>query len=101
MATGDEGLAADIKRQFGTEATKRFLRTLPAFRTEADIPDRFRELLDRLDGIEGSVAAGKRPIGDPGVRRARDAANDIARQLRTVILRDLCLAAAASPAYAS
>lgn len=51
-----ERLAADVKRQFGTEATMRFLRTLPAFRTESDIPDRFRELLDRLDGIESSVA---------------------------------------------
>jgi hypothetical protein len=51
-----EGLAADIRRQLGTEATTRFLRTLPAFRIEADIPDHFRELLDRLDGIEASMA---------------------------------------------
>lgn len=55
-----EKLAADIRRQFGTEATMRFLRVLPAFRTENDIPDRFRELLDRLDGIESSVAASGR-----------------------------------------
>ena len=55
-----EELAADIRRQFGTEATKRFLRTLPAFRTEADIPDHFRDLLDRLDGVEGSLAGGDR-----------------------------------------
>ncbi|PTE08298.1 hypothetical protein [Mesorhizobium helmanticense] len=55
-----EGLEADIRRQFGTEATTRFLRTLPAFRTELDIPDRFKELLDRLDGIEGSLATGQR-----------------------------------------
>jgi metal-dependent amidase/aminoacylase/carboxypeptidase family protein len=53
-----ERLAAGIRRQFGTEATTRFLRALPAFRTEDDIPDRFRELLDRLDGIESSVAVG-------------------------------------------
>lgn len=53
-----ERLAAGIRRQFGTEATMHFLRALPAFRTENDIPDRFRELLDRLDGIESSVAAG-------------------------------------------
>lgn len=52
-----ERLAAGIRRQFGTEATMRFLRALPAFRTENDIPDRFRGLLDRLDGIESSVAA--------------------------------------------
>ncbi len=53
-----EGLAADIRRQFGAEATKRFLRTLPAFRTEDSIPDRFRELLDRRDIAEGGNAAG-------------------------------------------
>ncbi|MEO5756827.1 MAG: hypothetical protein ABIQ51_08225 [Mesorhizobium sp.] len=55
-----EGLATEIRRQFGNEATTRFLRTLPAFRTEADIPDQFRQLLDRLDGIEGSMASGGR-----------------------------------------
>ncbi|SDA93065.1 hypothetical protein [Mesorhizobium qingshengii] len=55
-----ERLAAEVKRQFGAEATTRFLRTLPAFRTEADIPDRFRKLLDRLDGVESSPAGGGR-----------------------------------------
>ena len=54
-----EGLAADIRRQLGTEATKRFLRTLPAFRAEADIPDHFRQLLDRLDGAESDVAGNR------------------------------------------
>ncbi|CAH2395730.1 hypothetical protein [Mesorhizobium ventifaucium] len=54
-----ERLAAGLRRQFGTEATIRFLRALPAFRTENDIPDRFKELLDRLDGIERSVAASR------------------------------------------
>jgi hypothetical protein len=52
-----ERLAAGIRRQFGAEATKRFLRALPAFQTQNDIPDRFKELLDRLDGIESSIAA--------------------------------------------
>jgi hypothetical protein len=55
-----ESLAADIKRQFSTDATTRFLRTLPAFRTEADIPDHLRELLERLDGVEASMAGDKR-----------------------------------------
>ena len=55
-----EELAVDIRRQFSTEATKRFLRSLPAFRTESDIPEHFRDLLDRLDGIEASVAGGQR-----------------------------------------
>jgi metal-dependent amidase/aminoacylase/carboxypeptidase family protein len=55
-----ERLAAGLRRQFGTEATIRFLRALPAFRTENDIPDHFKELLDRLDGIESSVATSRR-----------------------------------------
>jgi hypothetical protein len=46
------GLSGEVRRQFGAEAMTRFLRTLPTFRTEADIPDRFRELLERLDGAE-------------------------------------------------
>lgn len=45
-------LAADVRRQFGAEATTRFLRNLPAFHAEADVPDRFKELLDRLDKVE-------------------------------------------------
>jgi len=53
-------LATDIRRQFTTEATARFLRTLPTFRPEADLPERFRELLDRLDGIEAGSASSKR-----------------------------------------
>ena len=48
-----EGLAAHIRRQMGSDATKRFLRNLPAFRADNDIPDRFQELLDQLDGTEG------------------------------------------------
>ena len=55
-----EGLAAEVRRQFGAETVTRFLRTLPAFRTEADIPDRFRELLDRLDGAEDGDAGWRR-----------------------------------------
>lgn len=55
-----EKLATEVRRQFGAEAMTRFLRTLPSFRTEAEIPDRFRELLDRLDGVED---------GDIGWRR--------------------------------
>ncbi|MEI9408255.1 hypothetical protein O7A70_02090 [Mesorhizobium sp. Cs1299R1N1] len=56
-----ERLAAEVRRQIGAEAMKRFLRTLPAFRTETDIPDRFGQLLDHLDRVED---------GDVGWRRA-------------------------------
>ncbi|MGX7874946.1 hypothetical protein ACVDG5_021310 [Mesorhizobium sp. ORM6] len=38
----------------------RFLRTLPVFRTEADIPNRFRQLLDRLDRVEDGDAGWRR-----------------------------------------
>ncbi|WP_457151052.1 hypothetical protein [Mesorhizobium sp. P5_C1] len=55
-----ERLATEVRRQFGAEAVTRFLRTLPAFRTETDIPDRLRELLDRLDGVEDSDAGWRR-----------------------------------------
>jgi len=55
-----ERLAAEVKRQFGAEAMTRFLRTLPAFRPETDIPNRFKELLDRLDRLESnSLGSGR------------------------------------------
>lgn len=53
-------LAAEVKRQFGAEAMTRFLRTLPAFRPETDIPNRFKELLDRLDRLERNSLGGGR-----------------------------------------
>lgn len=54
------GLAADIRRQVGTEATKRFLRTLPAFRLDKEVPKHFRELLERLEGAEATPDNGGR-----------------------------------------
>jgi hypothetical protein len=54
-------LAADIRRQLRSEATKRFLRTLPAFRLEKEMPKRLTDLLDRLEGAEASkVGDGRR-----------------------------------------
>ncbi|AZO61133.1 MAG: hypothetical protein EOQ55_24355 [Mesorhizobium sp.] len=53
-------LADDIRRQVGTEATKRLLRTLPAFRLEKEVPKQFTDLLDRLDGAETDKADGQR-----------------------------------------
>jgi hypothetical protein len=53
-------IAAEIQRQLGTAAMRRFLHALPAFRAEKDIPDRFRDLLDRLDGMESGMAGGGR-----------------------------------------
>ncbi|CDX32626.1 hypothetical protein P9273_28635 [Mesorhizobium sp. WSM4935] len=53
-------LANDIRRQAGSEATKRFLRTLPAFRLEKEMPQRLSDLLDRLDDVEAENADGGR-----------------------------------------
>ncbi|MDX8494294.1 hypothetical protein RFN29_22265 [Mesorhizobium sp. VK22B] len=53
-------LAADIRRQVSSEATKRLLRTLPAFRLEKEMPKRLTDLLDRLDGAEAGPASGER-----------------------------------------
>ena len=53
-------LANDIRRQAGSEATKRFLRTLPAFRLEKEVPRRLSDLLDRLAGAEAKKASGGR-----------------------------------------
>lgn len=53
-------LATEVRRQFGAEAMTRFLRSLPTFRTETDTPDRFRQLLDRLDGLEGKSVGVRR-----------------------------------------
>jgi hypothetical protein len=53
-------LAQDIRRQAGSESTKRFLRTLPAFRLEKEVPRRLSDLLDRLDGVDASKAGGER-----------------------------------------
>ncbi|TPI17104.1 hypothetical protein FJW06_01960 [Mesorhizobium sp. B4-1-3] len=49
-------LANDIRRQAGSEATKRFLRSLPAFRLEKEMPRRLSDLLDRLDEAEAENA---------------------------------------------
>jgi len=51
-------LADDIRQQVGSEATNRLLRALPAFRLEKDVPKQLRELLDRLDGAEGTTISG-------------------------------------------
>ncbi len=51
-------LANDIRRQAGSEATKRLLRTLPAFRLEKEVPQLLSDLLDRLAGAEVKKASG-------------------------------------------
>lgn len=45
-------LAAEIRRQIGTETMRRFVRSLPAFRPDPEIPGNMRDLLGKLDHLE-------------------------------------------------
>ena len=45
-------LQKEIRRQFGSVGTSRFLRALPGFRLEQKIPERFANLLAELDRAE-------------------------------------------------
>jgi len=41
-----------IRREIGTDANARFLRRMPAFRTDHDLPDEMQEMLARLERAE-------------------------------------------------
>ncbi len=45
-----------IRRELRTESNGRFLRGLPAFKTEYDLPDEMRDLLSQLERAERSQA---------------------------------------------
>ena len=45
-------LQNEIRKQFGSAATSRFLRALPGFRVDHKIPERFSNLLAELDRAE-------------------------------------------------
>lgn len=47
-----EALPEAIRRQFGSAVTTRFLNAQPAFRADAELPQHFHHLLDRLDQAE-------------------------------------------------
>jgi hypothetical protein len=58
MARGSENipntLATEIMRQFGSETLTRFVRSLPAFKPDPELPRSLLDLLGRLDEEEGS-----------------------------------------------
>ncbi|MDH6230726.1 hypothetical protein M2281_001298 [Mesorhizobium soli] len=58
MARGSENipntLATEIMRQFGSETLTRFVRALPAFKPDPELPRSLLDLLGRLDEEEGS-----------------------------------------------
>ena len=45
-------LQEEIRRQFGSAGTVRFLHSLPAFQVERHMPERFHNLLSELDRAE-------------------------------------------------
>lgn len=45
-------LQDEIRKQFGSAGTSRFLRALPGFQVEHRIPKRFRNLLTELERAE-------------------------------------------------
>ncbi|TPJ14348.1 hypothetical protein FJW04_17830 [Mesorhizobium sp. B2-7-3] len=51
-ANGPTTLAASVMRQISSKALKHYTATLPIFRVDETIPDRLKELLERLDHAE-------------------------------------------------
>ncbi|PSJ55601.1 hypothetical protein C7I85_26475 [Mesorhizobium soli] len=64
MARGSENipntLATEIMRQFGSETLTRFMRSLPAFKPDPELPRSLLDLLGRLDEEEGSQSHPRR-----------------------------------------
>jgi hypothetical protein len=60
MFKSNGSVAGLIRREIGTETNTRFLRSLPAFRLDRDVPARFQELLGRLEEAEGNCCETKR-----------------------------------------
>lgn len=53
-----QNLTADIRRIAGDEPTRRYLRALPLFQPDFDMPDEFRDMLARMEQAEhGSPAS--------------------------------------------
>ena len=45
-------ISKEIKRQIGQPANTRYLRALPLFRVDDEVPERLRGLLREIDGAE-------------------------------------------------
>ncbi|RUM97020.1 hypothetical protein EET67_14200 [Pseudaminobacter arsenicus] len=53
-------LADEVRRQSELEQLKRFVRSLPAFQPDAQIPPRFVDLLGRIDEAEQQSGSRRR-----------------------------------------
>jgi len=51
-------LQDEIRKQFGSAGTSRFLHALPGFQPEHRIPERFANLLKELDRAENERSGG-------------------------------------------
>lgn len=63
MSKSNGGTAGAIRREIGSETNRRFLRSLPAFKADGQIPARLQELLSRLEQVE---SGNSRPEGSMG-----------------------------------
>lgn len=53
-------LPACIRRQIGTEANMRYLRALPEFRVDAELPIDLRRMLGEMERAEARSGRGER-----------------------------------------
>lgn len=49
-------MTEEIRRQFGSAGTTRFLRSIPALQVEKEIPDLLQDLLCELERVEAKHA---------------------------------------------
>ncbi|MBZ9758791.1 hypothetical protein LB524_26225 [Mesorhizobium sp. ESP6-5] len=56
-------VAAAVKRQVGSKAMNRYAESLPCFRVDPDLPEVFKELLERLERAEESTLDEEPPAG--------------------------------------
>ncbi|MGO4836821.1 hypothetical protein AB4144_31705 [Rhizobiaceae sp. 2RAB30] len=45
-------ISTEIRRQIGTADNKRFLRAMPLFKVDSELPDHLDHLLDEIDRAE-------------------------------------------------
>jgi hypothetical protein len=51
-AAAAEDVAALVEKELRRDVNLRFLRGMPAFRTDSDLPEKFKRLLAQLDKAE-------------------------------------------------
>lgn len=57
-------LQEEIRRQFGSAGTTRYVNSLPPYQVEPRIPERFANLLSELERREGDSGNARRPVSN-------------------------------------